>query len=144
ITTPAGIEGNYALPAMQEKGVALKIPSGVTAAKEPIRVVVGSSQRERRLLVGAYCRGRLMDHQSVTVRKGEATTVDLHPAQEVGGVYRVTVFEELDGQQQLVPVAERLVYRKPAEQLLLTVKPDKKQYIPGERVKLSVSALNEK
>src|SRR5439155_10007129 len=96
------------------------------------------------LLVGAYCRGRLMDDQSVTVRKGEATTVDLHPAQEVGGVYRVTVFEELDGQQQLVPVAERLVYRKPAEQLLLTVKPDKKQYIPGERVKLSVSALNEK
>jgi hypothetical protein len=46
--------------------------------------------------------------------------------------------------QQLVPVAERLVYRKAAEQLILTVKPDKKQYIPGDRVNLSVTALNEK
>src|SRR5207302_10893872 len=48
------------------------------------------------------------------------------------------------GAKQLVPVAERLVYRKPAEQLILTVKPDKKQYIPGDKVNLSLGALNEK
>src|SRR5260370_23827003 len=104
------MEERCGIPALKENAVALTLPTGVRAAKEPIRVVVHSGQQDRTLLVGAYCRGRLMDHQSVTVKKGEATTVDLHPAQEVGGVYRVTVFEELGGQRQLVPVAERLVY----------------------------------
>jgi hypothetical protein len=143
IDTPIGIEGRYRLPAMKENGIALSIPTGVTGAKEPIQVVMHSGQRDRSLLVGAYCRGRLMDHRSVTARKGEATTVTLQPAQEVGGVYRVTVFEELE-HQRLAPVAERLVYRRPAEQLILKVKPDKQPYVPGDKVKLSLAALNEK
>jgi hypothetical protein len=143
IDTPVGIEGTYGLPVTKEDGVALRIPTGVTKAKEPIRIVVNSGDKDRTLLVGAYCRGRLMDHQTVIARKGEATTVTLQPAQEMGGVYRVTVFEER-AHQQLVPVAERLVYRRPAEQLLLQVKPDKKPYVPGDKVKLSLTALNEK
>jgi hypothetical protein len=147
IDTPNGIEGKYELPALKDNGVAMRIPTGTTEAKEAIHVVVCSAARDRTLLVGAYCRGRLMDHKTVVARKGEAIAIDLRPAQEVGGVYRITVFEERPGNanhQQLLPVAERLVYRKPVEQLLVTVKPDKKQYIPGDKVNLSLTALNEK
>src|SRR5207245_7814091 len=46
--------------------------------------------------------------------------------------------------KQLTPKAERLIYRVPAEQLILNVKPDKKQYAPGDKVTLQFSALNEK
>src|SRR5262249_10880919 len=61
------------------------------------------------------------------------------------GVYRVTVFEERgnDKQPTLVPVAERLVYREPAEKLLLTAKPDKNVYVPGDKAKVALSSLNE-
>src|SRR5262249_30789659 len=49
----------------------------------------------------------------------------------------------LRGKPELRPIAERLVYRQPAEELHLTVKPDKQVYIPGDSVKLSFSAVNE-
>src|SRR5581483_2598730 len=44
----------------------------------------------------------------------------------------------------LIPRAERLVYRKPAEQLVVAVNPDKARYTPGGKVKLELSAVNEK
>ena len=44
----------------------------------------------------------------------------------------------------LIPRAERLVYRKPGEQLLLTVNPDKNRYSPGGKVSIDIAAMNEK
>src|SRR5262249_25473738 len=134
VDAPAGIEGKYPLPESKVDGVVLRIPSGVTNPKEPIHVSIDSPQKRRNLIVGAYCRGRLMDHQVVEAPQGKEVEVDLKPSQEVGGVYRVTVFEEQlsnDNRRHLKPLAERLVYRKPAEQLVLNVKPNLKQYIPG-------------
>jgi hypothetical protein len=157
IDSPGGIEGNYVLPPLKEDGLALSASRGVTGPTEPIHVEICSPQRDRTLLVGAYCRGRVMDHRTVLARKNEAMSVDLLPAQEVGGVYRITVFEEprvlaqqfarsvpADSRQQLLPIAERLVYRKPAEQLHLTLTPDRVQHLPGDKVKLSITARNEK
>jgi hypothetical protein len=145
IDSPAGMEGVYALPEVKNDGVVLSISKGVTTAKEPIGAFVSNAGAERRLLVGAYCRGRLLDHASISVRKNETLQVRLNPTVGAGGVYRVTVFEERgkDQQRNLVPVAERLVYRQPAEQLLLTAKPDKNVYVPGDKVTLKFSTLNE-
>ncbi len=147
IDVPASIESRHELPQVRDDGVVLNIPTGVVAAGEPIRAVVRSAQADRNLLVGAYCRGRLMDHQSVVAKKGSAAEVALKPAQDMGGVYRVTVFEEQAGEgnrRQLVPVAERLLYRLAAERLDLRVQTDRKQYIPGDKVGLTVTAANEK
>jgi hypothetical protein len=147
IDAPSGIEGKYPLPAAKDDGVVLSIAQGVTTAQEPIRVTVQSAQRERTLLVGAYCRGRLMDHQTVTVKKGDSTAIELKPAQDAGGVYRITVFEEKAGDgkhAQLVPVAERLVYRTPPKQLLVNLKPNFKQYAPGEKATVNLTAQNER
>src|SRR5262249_14467564 len=138
IDAPAGVAGVHALPKVEADGVVLSIADGVTKGKQPIAATVRSAIADRKLLVGAYCRGRLLDHKSLSVKQGEAAKVDLTPTADAGGVYRVTVFEERGSvnQRNLVPVAERLVYRQPAEQLLLNVKPDKKTYIPGESVTL--------
>jgi anti-sigma factor RsiW len=147
IESPTGIQGKYELPVVKDDGVVLSIPNGVSAPGEPIRVVVHSPGADRSLLVGAYCRGRLMDHQTMTVKKGEAAAVELKPAQERGGVYRVTVFEETVADARrpsLVPRAERLVYRQPAEQLKLSVTSDRPQYIPGDAVHLTVAAASER
>ncbi len=145
IDSPAGMEGVYRLPEIKEDGVVLTIPQGVTTAREPIVALVRSARADRKLLVGAYCRGRLLDHKTITARKGEEVKVELTPAVGAGGVYRVTVFEQRgdDKQRNFVPMAERLVYRQPAEHLFLTAKPDKRVYVPGDRVKLNFSALDE-
>jgi hypothetical protein len=146
IDSPASVEGMIPLPQVREDGVVLSIPKGVTTIVEPIQVRVRSAKTDRSLLVGAYCRGRLLAYKRVSVEKGKTAPVELKPEPNVGGVYRVTVFEEraADGKRpDLVPVAERLVYRAPSKELLLTVKPDKKVYVPGDKVRLSVSALDE-
>jgi hypothetical protein len=147
VDAPANIEGQYRLPEVKPDGVVLSVPSGVTTDKEAIHVAVRSSKADRALLVGVYCRGRLMTNQRLEAKKGQAAEIDLQPETGVGGVYRVTVFEELPGDGnhvQLVPRAERLIYRVPAERLQLTIQPDKKQYVPGDRVNIQFSAADEK
>ncbi len=144
IDSPTGIEGKFELPRVKDDGVVLTIPTGVTTDKDPIRVVLSSPRTDRRLLVGAYCRGRLMTHQHVDVIAGQPAEVTLRPEAGAGGVYRVTVFEEQGSSPvQLIPRAERLIYRTPAHRLNLTVKPDKKEYAPGEKVTLTYQATDE-
>ena len=73
-----------------DDGVVLSVPDGVADAGKPIKVVV-RSKTKRDLMVGLYCRGRLL--QSVQLKKGETEAV-LNPESGAGGVCRVTVFEE--------------------------------------------------
>lgn len=142
IDSPAGIDKTFDLPQTLEDGVVLSSP-GVFEANECVRVNV-TSTRPRTLFVGVYCRGRLLD--AVRLDRGQTEAV-LKPSSGVGGVCRVTVFEEQPGrgeQRDLRPLAERLVYRHPHERLDLALTADKRSYVPGQRVNLSVLAVNER
>jgi anti-sigma factor RsiW len=142
VDSPAGIEGRHPLPKVKADGVVLSIPGGVLT--DNIGVQLHNGPRERKLLVGAYCRGRLLDHQTVTIQAGGQAQLNLKPQAGVGGVYRVTVFEERDGKKAtLKPVAERLVYRQPAGKVNLALKPDRGRYAPREPVKLNLTAADE-
>ncbi|MBL8795729.1 MAG: hypothetical protein JNM56_17620, partial [Planctomycetia bacterium] len=150
VVEPAGIKAQFALPAVVSDGVALQVPSAVTSEQEPIKIEVRSAGKDRELLVGAYCRGRLLGFHELTAKNGQAASLSIKPAKDVGGVYRVTVFEKLaagNGRQQLKPVAERLVYRMPAERLNLWVKyPDdhsQRVFAPGTKVNLQLLANSE-
>ena len=138
----------FALPQAKADGVVLTIPDGVTAPGDPLRVRVQTGTKKRSLLVGAYVRGRLLAHQRVVAEPGKVAEVNLNPEAGIGGVARVTVFEEpgdaAEGRQQVKPVAERLVYRRPAEQVIVNAQPNKQRYFPGSPVELELSALNEK
>jgi hypothetical protein len=143
IDSPIGIAERYALPEVKEDGVVLSIAEGVTTADEPIKVQVHAT-KERELLIGAYCRGRLLD--SVQLKKGQTEAV-LKPAAGTGGVCRVTVFEELPpvgNQPQLRPVAERLMYRQPRENVSLAIHPNAKAYVPADKATVRIEAANEK
>jgi hypothetical protein len=146
IDSPEGIEGEHRLPNVTDGGVAMSVPTGLTGPREPIRVLLYSSERDRNLLIGAYCRGRLLDHARVAARKGQPAEVLLSPEAGIGGVYRLTVFEERatpEDRQELLPVAERLVYRQSAGRLNLAVKPDRPLYAPGDRVRLQLTGTQE-
>lgn len=147
IDRPIGAEGEYKLPVVQADGVSLRALSEVSSDPDPIRIRVTSPNVARNLLVGAYARGRLLDHQRITAAANQSIDVALKPEAGIGGVTRVTIFEELpgeNGRKTLRPRAERLVFRKPAARLTLSVDPDKSRYVPGDHVGLSIRSINEK
>lgn len=148
IDTPAGIEGKYPLPEVKEDGVALSVPASGTSDRpgsESIHARAWSAKRDRELLIGVFYHGRLLSHETKTVKAGEKAEWNLQVAGP-GGVYRVTAFEVVNGSDEkskMVPVAERLIYRGPDHRLDLAVKSDKEVYVPGEKVQLSLSAADE-
>ena len=146
IRKPIGIEepaAGFALPKVMADGVVLTSLTPVSKSGEPLRVQVQipANSKPRELLVGAYSRGRLIDNERVHVEGGKPVEVTLNPVPSLSGVTRVTVFEEIAGAEK--PVAERLVYRQPSQQLNLNVNPDKQRYNPGSKVNLDVRATNE-
>jgi predicted anti-sigma-YlaC factor YlaD len=146
VIEPVGIEKTYPLADVKTDAVGLSVLSGVTSEGQAIDTTVYSIGKDRELLVGVYCRGRLLNYQEVLARAGQATQIALKPARDIGGVYRVTVFEKITGANnglQLKPVAERLVYREPAERLKIAATPEKRVYQPGEHVRLSLQTDTE-
>jgi hypothetical protein len=143
IDSPTGITERKPLPAVREDGVVLSIPGGVFEPTQPIRVQLHSTSR-RPLMIGAYCRGQLLD--MVEVAEGTGVAI-LRPTVGAGGVCRITVFEELaTGQEQrhLKPVAERLVYRHPQERLDVSISADRRSYIPGQKARVTIATTSEK
>ncbi len=146
IDEPAAMEGKYELPTAKAEGVVLALAKEVIGPKDSVPVIVRSVGKDRKLLVGAYVRSQLLDHENVTVRSGEDKRIDLHLSGTAGGVCRLTVFEERtdkNGKPQFVPVAERLFYRRPTAELHVSLKPNLKHYAPGEKVKMTVEATRE-
>ena len=139
-TSPQGKEVRAALPPIQATGVVLSLPRAVGEPEEPVRVRLHQTGSERTLLVALFCQGRLVGQELVASRSA-TTELRLVPTVPCAGVLRVTVFAEREN--QLRPVAERLAYRRPKEQLLLSVKMDKKSYGAGESVRLDITSRNE-
>jgi hypothetical protein len=143
VEAPAGISKLYELPPVKLQGVVLSVPTGVVKAGEAIPVTVRSTVK-RSFLIGAYCRGRLLDSTEII---GEEVHTELRPVSGVGGVCRITVFEILadkGSRRVLQPVAERLLYRQPAQSVQLKLKPDQRNYLPRQTVKLGIEAANDK
>jgi tetratricopeptide (TPR) repeat protein len=132
----------YELPKAKADGVVLTARAPVTEADEPIRVSLATGVAKKTLHVGAYSRGNLLDHRVVEVEAGQPVDVALKPSVNVGGVTRVTVFEDR-GMGKTIPVAERLVYHKPGQSLALLARADRPRYNPGSRVSLDLQAMNE-
>ena len=142
IDTPAGVVEKKALPKMQADGVVLRVEKGVFEAGDSIRVHVAST-KPRSLHVGAYCRGEVLATAALGRGQTEAT---LTPTSGAGGVCRVTVFEEIPTgrtQRLLKPVAERLVYRTPRGRIDISIGPDSRRYLPGQKVNLSLVTTDE-
>ncbi|MFO0803583.1 MAG: zf-HC2 domain-containing protein [Gemmataceae bacterium] len=126
------------LPPAVKSGVTFTALDTVAKPGQPIRVRVHSVGKDRNLVVGAYTRGRLADTQTVQVKADAPAVVSLLAKPDSrGGVTRVTVFEEAGS--DLVPVAERLVFRKPGEVMNLTATPA----VNDRAVDLSVTATDE-
>lgn len=144
IDAPLGIQGRYPLPETKTTGVVVHLPRPV--ADETIDVEVTSADTQRLLMVGAYCRGRLLDQRQIGAPVGKTQSVTLKTQPGVSGVYRVTVYEIVvkGDDMQYIPRAERLTYRKGAERVNVALDGVKEAQFPGAPVKLKLTARDEK
>ncbi len=140
------LRSGFLLPSATDEAVVLTALNPVSAPGEPIRVQLTSVGRDRNLVVGAYTRGRPADVQRVVSAAGKPVTVELiGQADARGGVVRITAFEDRDpalNNDKFHPVAERLVYRRPTEQLNLAVSAS--PAIAGKPVELGIIATDER
>ena len=143
---PVGVSLIYEFPKITDNGIVLHLPQTTTQGSDPLHVVLHNRGADKRVLVGAYCRGHMLAHQTATLAKDDTATVDLKVEQPIGGVLRVTVFEEraFGSEKLLVPVAERLTYRPAPRALNVSLTPQRSRYFPGERASLQVQTTNEK
>lgn len=140
---PRGEQRPTKLPPVRDKGVVLSVPAVVSRESEPLAVTVHDTESPRQLLLVASCRGRVVDQQLLAADR-RAKEVKLAPVAGTRGVVRVTVYEPRDS--RLIPLAERLVYREPAQHLQLSAVVKTVSVMSlrtAARVALTVTALDE-
>ncbi|HJT32863.1 MAG TPA: MG2 domain-containing protein [Pirellulales bacterium] len=141
ISKPAGVTNRPTLPEVAaEHWLAMDAGGGVFDADAPIELKLSATKADRPLVVAAYCRGAEVGQQAV-VMDGAEKNVSLALGDEAGGVIRLTVYDY--AVQPPRPLAERLVYRRPARQLKVSISDASSGYSPGEKVRLGLTVLDE-
>ncbi|MFT3878349.1 MAG: hypothetical protein QM703_01660 [Gemmatales bacterium] len=139
---PAGTQEMTTLPAAKASGVAMHIEQSVLPAGAPLQVELSNMGDSRTLAVSVHCRGVLIALDHLTMAANVTQRIMIDAVKPLGGVYRVTVAEIVSRNNtwQVVPLAERLVYRQPNRQLQLGLKAEQ---VPGKPLQLQIEAKNE-
>jgi hypothetical protein len=165
ILEPAGIAALPKLPpVVTEQKIVLSAGTGVFAAGRPLEFNVRAAADGLPLVAAVACWGVVVAQQPLvtSAEAGGANPMEISLPDEIAGVLRLTLFDY--SQSPPEPIAERLVYRRPKQQISLraerliepnTANPTsradessasaslKDAYQPGERIELSLSARDE-
>ena len=137
VTEPAGIARTFALPRAKDDGVTITSAADIVGQGEPVRLTLRSTR------AGSYrvtLSKREVEVAAQTVQlepMGQAPVV-LTPPASADGVLIATVWDE-----QGRPLAERLIFRRPARQINVTVVPDQSTYVPADRVSLRITTTDD-
>lgn len=136
ITEPSGIDSQYPLPKSTEAGVVIQSKKNIFAADEAVGVTLGVVPAEAAVRVAVF--QREIELAANKLKGGKSSrSVEFTVPKSVSGVLRVTAFNA-EGK----PVAERLVYRQPADVVNVEIIPDAKQYTPGGKASLKIKTTN--
>ncbi|MFZ6654815.1 MG2 domain-containing protein [Undibacterium sp. TJN19] len=137
ISKPSSVTEHYALPLAEENGCVMRSYDDLDGQEKALRVAVQCSTAQK-VVVAATVRDKLFDAGSVEAGPGKPAVVYLHakdPATTgTAGIARVTLFD-----QNLNPLAERLVFRNRRNRLEISVEQDKKAYVPRGEVALKIT-----
>ena len=142
ITSPKGIAEQPKLPEVSaDCDLVLATGAGVFAVEKPLEFNIRATRAGMPLVVAASCRGVQVGQQPLATKVGaNPVAISLDPA--AAGVIRLTVYNYRASPPK--PVAERLVYCRPAHRLNVAVTGPRNRYAPGETVELALSVTNEK
>jgi hypothetical protein len=119
-----------------EAKMAMVFESSVVEAGEPARFEIRAKE-ELPLVFSATSEGSSVAHKSLIVAAESSESITLELSDEAEGIVQVTVFD--GSTNPPTPVAERLLYRRPAGELKLQVTPDRERYMPTEEGVISVN-----
>jgi hypothetical protein len=151
IDTPANAGFEPQLPSVDPgQWLVLDGGAGVFEAGSDLMIEVRSIDCSRPLAITATCRGAVVG-QEIVAAKSFVTretqpncghrSVLLPVAEHAQGVIRVTAYDL--STQPALPVAERLVYRRPHRKLQIQVDQWKSRFEPGEQVELWLNVQDE-
>ncbi|HEY9785870.1 MAG TPA: MG2 domain-containing protein, partial [Candidatus Obscuribacterales bacterium] len=141
IAQPAGIKTVYKLPQARREGAVVHADKNVFEPGQPITLQVGCTDKNFRVTLArrevevAKCDVDLSKHRNY--KPGMLHPLSLKLPSDVDGVLTVTVWDKNGA-----PLAERLIFRQPANPLIISIKPEKKSYVPGDQAKLTVKATD--
>lgn len=141
VTKPVGVTEKFPLPVAQEQGCVLNSIDDDNSEVPEIRVAVRCTA-PRRVAVVASLRERMIDAAGVEVEAGKPAYIYLKSDDDAlnraRGVARITLFNE-----QLEPLAERLVFRNRDRGLKVELKTDQERFMPREQVALTVRTTDD-
>ncbi len=123
------------LPEAKTAGVALRAIADSAPAGAPLALRVDTLDAGP-WIAAVFCRGTLVAQDPFEGAGAHDLAIALGP--EVAGVLRVTVFD-----QELRPVAERLVHRASGRSIAVAIRPQTADCMPGDHQKLVVEARDE-
>ena len=142
INEPAGIKTTYPLPQAKAAGALIRAEKDTCEKGQPITVLVGSSSKKFSVTIAKH--ETVLSECHVDLRKrsdvkaGTLLPVTFVVPEDAEGVLTATIWSDKD-----VPLAERLIFRAPQHPLKVSITQDKKNYVPGDRAKLTVKATDE-
>ncbi len=142
INEPAGIKTTYPLPQAKAAGALIRAEQDTFAKGQPVTVLVGASNQKfsvtlaKRETVISECHVDLSKRSDV--KAGTLLPITFVVPDDAEGVLTATIWSDKD-----VPLAERLIFRAPQHPLKVSITQDKKNYVPGDKAKLTVKATDE-
>ncbi len=133
ITKPRNIEQTFQLPPSNGTGFALKIGNQKTASLD---VGVISTQKTKLTLI-AQSRGQIYLEKKIPVKPG-INPVTISTARFPMGITQITLLNKDE-----IELAERLVFVNKHQSLNVSISTDKKQYLPREKVKMTIKVKDE-
>lgn len=137
ITRPGSVTELYTLPLAEENGCVLRSYDDFDGQEKALRVAVRCSESQN-VTVAATLRENVLDAGSVVAGPVSPGVIYLDTKdaaiERAAGVARITVFD-----QNLNPLAERLVFRNRRARLEVKVEMNKKTYAPRDQVALSIT-----
>ena len=134
ITHPKGINKKYDLPKSLKRGWTMNVNN---TAKEQVTVTIQSTETET-MSLAAQVRGEIYFASEINVARGK--NVFEIPVKDFPiGVAQITLFDAKN-----IERAERLVFVNKDKKLNISLKTDKAQYLPREKVKMNIEVTDER
>jgi alpha-2-macroglobulin-like protein len=136
VLEPSGISTLNPLPPVKAEGAVLRATE-VDYRHDGIVSMEVAAAKAGTYALALQQRENVIGIRRVELRAGEPQVVELTPADRYHGVLRATL-TDADGK----PLAERLVFRQPAERLNIEVISSPENAVPGDKVELTVRTTN--
>lgn len=134
ITHPKGINKKYSLPKSLKRGWTIHVNN---SEKEKLAITIQSTETET-MSLAAQVRGKMYFATEINIARGK-NEIEIPTKDFPMGVAQITLFDSKN-----IERAERLVFVNKDKKLNISLKTDKSQYLPREKVKMDIEVTDER